>query len=661
MMSVGKVGGGRIWYYETLGREDDNDYYAKKHTDELEREGVFVGTGAERIGTEGKEVTNKAFRNLMKGYDPTGKDAWVQNAGKFEGTKRDRMPAWDITFSAPKSVSIAAALGGDETRRLIEAAHLEAIKETVKELEQKCIVRSGKGGRIQERGGFIAAVFQHGTSRQVDEKTPPDMQLHSHVVVINTAVTQRGKKGAINGLNLLDKGIHQEYGGKYRARLAQKLNAIGFQTEKTKDAFELKGIPAEAIAHFSKRSEQIQKKAPRDKSTAKDKLKAALKTRVAKRDHDPKKLLLQWKEQALRFGVTQGSIEAARRHQDTRSTAERWKEALGLTDKTADALAKAQMTFTKKELQLAATEAGAAAGLLPSEMKKAVGAFITGKVVLRLTMKRDEKGIATNERLYSTKTNMEAIAQKAAMDTAAKEREAENLRNLKRELEKHGYKVMGCAVKNDTVDQMNKAGMKSFTVSRLLTDYDRRERKRQEAEAKKPTNLKEAVADVTKAALMRSYADFQYLTGQWNKKKRDRVLNKEEVPTSELVHKIKRITGQISAAKEQYLNAELAAEKRKIDSKTIVFVNAPTSYREKQSVKRLIEAVEKEGGKVIVAQAQGLEFASSIQAETRTHIKEAKQTETKKGDATQDAQVKKGEAVKQEELKKIERQRTRDM
>ena len=155
MMTVGKVGGGRIWYYETLGREDDNDYYAKKEGNELEREGVFIGTGAERIELEDKAVENKVFRKLMQGFDPTGKEAWVQNAGKFEGSKRDRMPAWDVTFSAPKSVSIAGALGSDETRCLIEKAHLEAIKETVKELEEKCIVRKGKGGSIRENGGFM--------------------------------------------------------------------------------------------------------------------------------------------------------------------------------------------------------------------------------------------------------------------------------------------------------------------------------------------------------------------------------------------------------------------------------------------------------------------------------------------------------------------------
>ena len=551
-MTVGKVGGGKIWYYDKLGRKDDHNYYAGEERNELEPDGCFIGTGAERIGLDGKAVENKVFRNLMRGFDPTGKEAWVQNAGKFNGTDRDRMPGWDITFSAPKSVSIAAALGGDETRRQIEEAHFEAIKETIKDLEKKCIVRSGKAGCIKENGGFIAAVFQHGTARQVDKNTPPDMQLHSHAVVVNTAITERLKKGAVNGLKLLEKGTHHEYGAAYRARLSQKLNKLGFQTVPTKDGFELAAIPAEVINHFSKRGNQISQQTPRDKSTAKEKLRANLKTRVAKTDLNPKNLLLYWKERALSFGLTPARIDAARKQQDTRTTDQRWKQALAVTEAAADLLAKSQTTFTKKELRLAAIKAGAGSGLTVAEMEKATGAFITGKTVLRLEMKRDEKGAGT-ERMYSTKANQEAITRKTKLEQASDQLAGENLRNLKRTLEKQGFRVMGCAVKKDAVDKMEKAGVKSFTVAKLLNDEERRTAKQKD----KPEPFKESVTEAAKKAAIETYANFNWAVGRWSKKRRDFVIGKEEKPSSEWMHAFKRATGQINEQEQKHLDAEL--------------------------------------------------------------------------------------------------------
>lgn len=82
---------------------------------------------------------------------------------------------YDMTFSAPKSVSVMAIVGGDE--RLV-AAHETAVRETLKEAERYSATRVRLGGLNENRttGNWIVASYTHDTSRQLDP------QLHTHAV-----------------------------------------------------------------------------------------------------------------------------------------------------------------------------------------------------------------------------------------------------------------------------------------------------------------------------------------------------------------------------------------------------------------------------------------------------------------------------------------------
>src|SRR6478735_1903250 len=92
MLSVSAMSGGQGAYYTGLARED---YYLEGG----EPPGWWQGRGAQLLGLEG-QVDKEIFAALFSGLDGRGTPL-VQNAGS-----PDRQPGWDLTFSAPKSVSV---------------------------------------------------------------------------------------------------------------------------------------------------------------------------------------------------------------------------------------------------------------------------------------------------------------------------------------------------------------------------------------------------------------------------------------------------------------------------------------------------------------------------------------------------------------------------
>ena len=91
---------------------------------------------------------------------------------------------WDATFSAPKSVSLTALVGGDDR---VREAHRAAVTTALDELERYTQARIGGNNPAETTGKFIAAKFEHDTARPVDGYAAP--QLHTHAVIFN--VTER--------------------------------------------------------------------------------------------------------------------------------------------------------------------------------------------------------------------------------------------------------------------------------------------------------------------------------------------------------------------------------------------------------------------------------------------------------------------------------------
>ncbi|MDO9534005.1 MAG: MobF family relaxase, partial [Bacillota bacterium] len=143
---------------------------------------AWVGKGAEALGLSGA-VDGKAFTDLLAGKINGQQLGRVGQDGKIE-----HKPGWDMTFSAPKSVSIMALVADDH--RLIDA-HETAVRETLAWLEKEAAITRVKerGGetKVQATGNLIAATFRHATSRELQP------QLHTHTVIVNATRREDGK------------------------------------------------------------------------------------------------------------------------------------------------------------------------------------------------------------------------------------------------------------------------------------------------------------------------------------------------------------------------------------------------------------------------------------------------------------------------------------
>ncbi|MCX6924872.1 MAG: relaxase domain-containing protein, partial [Verrucomicrobia bacterium] len=217
-------GAGSADYYLILAQDD---YYVSAS----EFPGYWLGKGASQLGLEG-QVHREVFRNLLDGTSPDGSRPLVQNA-----KKEDRQSGWDLTLSAPKSVSVLWALGPPEIRAEIERLHQESVRFALGYLEKRAgLTRRGKGGAIQEAAALSFAVFQHGSSRALDP------QMHSHGVLLNVGVREDGSTGALVTREIFR--LKMKAGYLYRERLAFKLTrTFGVTLEAQKVGFRVVGVP----------------------------------------------------------------------------------------------------------------------------------------------------------------------------------------------------------------------------------------------------------------------------------------------------------------------------------------------------------------------------------------------------------------------------------
>ena len=270
-------------YYEA------DDYYAEGGLSPSE----WHGRGAEELGLSG-DVDRGTFRDLLDGR------VGDQQLGTIRDGQLEHRPGWDVTLSAPKSVSIMAEVAGD--RRLIDA-HGQAVKTALAHVETHMAATRIRHGGVVAReatGNLIVASFQHGTSRAQDP------QLHSHNVIMNAT---RGEDGSWRSLE--PRAIYQlqkQIGAIYRQELALKVRELGYEIEPGKDSmFEIKGVSAEVMAAFSTRSAEIEaalgeRGTSREDASAAEKQMAALDTRQAKVAADQASLVADWRITADRAG-----------------------------------------------------------------------------------------------------------------------------------------------------------------------------------------------------------------------------------------------------------------------------------------------------------------------------------------------------------------------
>ena len=166
-----------------------------------------------------------------------------------------RRPGYDLTFSAPKGVSLLWAFGSDEVRDTISVAHDRAIGAVLDHLSKEaCYARRGHGGaQLIEANGFIGAAFRHRTSRAGDP------QLHTHVVVPNLVQGADGRWSAPDGRHLF--AWKMTAGTLYRSALRAELAPLGLAWDIRRNGLsELRDIPKTVLRAFSKRRVDIERR-----------------------------------------------------------------------------------------------------------------------------------------------------------------------------------------------------------------------------------------------------------------------------------------------------------------------------------------------------------------------------------------------------------------
>ncbi len=300
--------------------------------------GRWLGSGAAELHLAG-DVNENAFDRLAAGFHPETAEALVQRAGEHH------RPGWDLTFSAPKSVSVVWGVAEREQRDAIERAHRQAVERTLTfaEQQQLFITRRGHGGIECESARPIIATYLHGTSREADP------QLHTHAFVFNVAARDDGSYGTLETKPLYEWKM--ALGAAYRAELAHELRTLGYETAPdSKGNFRISEVPRDLERHFSKRRAQIEAVMnERGTTSAKAAEVAALNTRKAKESGNPTTLRATWRRESLAFGVTAQHLAELVRHpaQELKPIA---------TQAVIERLGREHSTFTSADLARAAAE-----------------------------------------------------------------------------------------------------------------------------------------------------------------------------------------------------------------------------------------------------------------------------------------------------------------
>ncbi|MGA2301055.1 MAG: MobF family relaxase [Candidatus Acidiferrum sp.] len=265
--------------------------------------GEWHGRLAKQWGLRG-EVGEEQFQRLAEGQHPVTGEQLVRHKAAREylnehGRKirtMEHRAGWDATFSAPKSVSLTALVGGDER---IREAHQQSVAVALDELERYVQARIGGNLPAETTGKWIAAKFEHDSARPVDGYAAP--QLHTHVVFFNLTETEDGGTYALQPRELYKT---QQYAtAVYRSELASRLKTLGYEIERGKSGQpEIKGYSEEYLAASSPRRQQIEQHLAMENQRGADAAQiAAHKTRQPKLELSQEEMQQRHQEMAEAF------------------------------------------------------------------------------------------------------------------------------------------------------------------------------------------------------------------------------------------------------------------------------------------------------------------------------------------------------------------------
>ena len=399
MLSIGKLATGQANYYLRLAdaRVDRassvasgvEDYYAGE-----DGAGEWLGGGSLRLALKGK-VEAASLHAVLAGIDPV-------SGLPLRDTEGTRVPGFDLTFSAPKSVSVLFGVGDRAVSDAIRRAHDAAVRDAMGYVERATSqARRGHGGQHVIAGrGLVAAAFRHQTSRLGDP------QLHTHVLVANLIEGADGRWGALDGRLLYSHAKTASY--LYEARLRAELAArLGVEwTPVRKGLADIRGVSPAVMRAFSRRRVEIEAElVRRGESSAAAAQVATLATRRAKDTTiDPAELSRDWRQRAADLGLDGAAIQAllgravARKPDPDRllELAEQLASEVGLTRDVS--------SFTRRDLIRAWCEALPAGSLVDAAfMERLTDRFLaTDRAIPLLAAAQQAPDTRRDDQRYST-------------------------------------------------------------------------------------------------------------------------------------------------------------------------------------------------------------------------------------------------------------------
>ncbi len=308
-------------YHEKEFTAAEQNYWKQGDTIQGEWHGKLADT-FELSGAVGAEE----FARLSEGQHPqTGKQLVshrvvheYRNAQGEMVSPVEHRAGWDATFSAPKSISLTALVGGDDR---VREAHREAVNVALNELERYTQARIGGNSPAETTGKFVAAKFEHDTARPVDGYSAP--QLHTHVVIFNMTERDNGKMRALQPHSLFES--QQFATAVYQSHLTYKLRDLGYEIEAGKSgAPEIKGYTQEYLDASSPRRQQIEEALSRSGFAGPEAAQiAAHNTRDKKVSLSPDQILAAHKQIADEFGNQADKVVAETRQRRTEQAQER--------------------------------------------------------------------------------------------------------------------------------------------------------------------------------------------------------------------------------------------------------------------------------------------------------------------------------------------------
>ncbi|HTU47454.1 MAG TPA: MobF family relaxase [Bryobacteraceae bacterium] len=238
-------------YYRSEYSSASNSYFTEGGT----LRGEWHGSLAPTLRLSG-EVTAAAFDRLAEGHHPESGEQLIKHRDTIKtqaGEELGHRAGWDLTFNAPKTISLTALVGEDER---VREAHRNAVRAALDATEKYVQARMGGNNPAETTGKWIAATFEHDTARPVDGYPAP--HLHTHVVVFNMTEDRLGQARSLQPYELFK--IQSMSTAVYQNQLEYELRQLGYQIQRGKNhAPEIKGYSPEYLQAESQRSAEIRR------------------------------------------------------------------------------------------------------------------------------------------------------------------------------------------------------------------------------------------------------------------------------------------------------------------------------------------------------------------------------------------------------------------